>query len=239
MRILVTNDDGIDSPGLRLLIQSIQRFDHELEVIAPDRDFSGCGTGASRPDTSSPAVLAPTTVGDVDGTKVCAPPGWIVRWKCRGEIGPAPDLVLCGVNCGRNTGVGIFGSGTFGAAFLATVAHGVPAAAISAAEINGQSADCVAEIIRTYVLERIPTKERLLTNINFPSNPALDKHCFAYLGEDFARLQLETIGQETRVRADPDRRSEIAEGSDIHLLSQGWITVTDVEVPVGLDRPIT
>lgn len=201
MRVLITNDDGVESAGLRLLADAVCRLNHDVSLIAPDRDFRGCGTSASRPDISVPAVMTRVALGERCGSKVCAPPGCIVRSTCRGELWPPPDLVLCGVNDGRNTGTGIFGSRTFGAAFLASASHGIPAAATSSESVDELIIDCLVSILQAFVFARPIASNPLLTSINFPITPNATKRRFASLGDEFASLEVTVVGENIYVKA--------------------------------------
>ena len=126
MRVLLTNDDGIEADGLLALYKSVQHcFGNEVEimVVAPDRGRSECGhsvtTGrALKIDDVRPGWVA------VDGTPVDC-----VR-AALGTLQREFDFVLSGVNAGANLGVDLLVSGTFAAAREAAM-HGIPAMAIS------------------------------------------------------------------------------------------------------------
>ncbi len=126
MRILLTNDDGIDAPGLVALWESInETFGDSLEitVIAPDRGRSECGHSVT---TGRPLHVEQVRSGwfSVDGTPVdCVRAGLA-------SLAPNVNLVLSGVNAGANLGVDLLVSGTFAAAREAAI-QSVPAMAIS------------------------------------------------------------------------------------------------------------
>ena len=132
MRILVTNDDGIDSPGLHALAAMAVRQGHDVVVAAPAREASGAGTSLTgveadgRIATDIRAELLP----GVPTFAVSASPAFIALMATRGAYGPEPDAVLSGINRGPNTGAAVLHSGTVGAAFTA-VANGCRAMAVS------------------------------------------------------------------------------------------------------------
>jgi len=126
MRVLLTNDDGIDAPGLAALVEACRGWACRAIVVAPREPHSGCG---HRVTTDRPLVLE--QVGPdryhVDGT-----PADCVRLAlaalCAGES--RPEWVLSGINAGGNLGIDIHHSGTVAAAREAAL-HGVPSLAVS------------------------------------------------------------------------------------------------------------
>ncbi|MGI9467182.1 MAG: 5'/3'-nucleotidase SurE [Rubripirellula sp.] len=126
MRVLLTNDDGIEADGLMALHKSVQHcFGHEVEimVVAPDRGRSECGHSVTTSRALKIEQVRPGWLA-VDGTPVDC-----VR-AAFGTLQQEVDLVLSGVNAGANLGVDLLVSGTFAAAREAAM-HGIPAMAIS------------------------------------------------------------------------------------------------------------
>ena len=128
MNLLLTNDDGVDSPGLLALIRELSP-DHTLYVSAPDRQRSAAGASMT---IRAPLTAKPVTFPDhptvrayaVSGTPVdCARLGF-------GHLFPGTDAVLSGINLGPNRGSDVIYSGTCGAAQEAAI-HGYPALALS------------------------------------------------------------------------------------------------------------
>jgi 5'-nucleotidase len=130
VQILLTNDDGIQSPGLWAAAGALSELGY-VHVVAPRDQFSGAGR--SLPSTSD-GIITPQqmevngklwTVYSVGGTPAQA----ILHAIC--EILPVrPDLVVSGINYGENMGVGITVSGTVGAA-MEGAGNGIPALAVS------------------------------------------------------------------------------------------------------------
>lgn len=126
MNILLTNDDGIDAPGLAALAAACSDWAGRVVVVAPREPHSGCG---HRVTTDRPLVLE--RVGPdryhVDGT-----PADCVRLALAALFrdGPGPDWVFSGINAGGNLGVDIHHSGTVAAAREAAL-HGARALAVS------------------------------------------------------------------------------------------------------------
>lgn len=120
MRVLVTNDDGVASPGLLALAEAVFRAGHEPLVVAPASDHSGCGgsigpLGAGgRIEYERQALPSGVPAVAVDG-----PPALCVISACLGGFGRNPDAVVAGVNPGNNTGRAVLHSGTVAAALTA------------------------------------------------------------------------------------------------------------------------
>ncbi len=120
MRILVTNDDGFDAPGLAVLARALAEAGHDLLVVAPliEASGSGAGIGPLRAMGGGIHVEAVAPPG-LEGIRVLAAdalPALIVITACLGAFGPPPDLVASGINPGRNVGRAVLHSGTVGAA---------------------------------------------------------------------------------------------------------------------------
>ena len=110
--ILVTNDDGIDSPGLHALVGGLVGS-FELIIAAPAADMSGSGTGIGRFDISEGVELTPVDIEpDIRAYTIDGPPGLAVTAAALGAFGDLPELVVSGINAGVNTGHSIIHSGT-------------------------------------------------------------------------------------------------------------------------------
>ncbi len=128
MNLLLTNDDGIDSPGLLALLRELSP-DNTLFVSAPDRQRSSAGASM----TVRGALRAePVTFGAYPGVRAYAVSGTPVDCVRLGfgHLFPRPDAVLSGINLGPNQGTNVLYSGTCCAAQEAAL-HGYPALALS------------------------------------------------------------------------------------------------------------
>lgn len=126
MRILVTNDDGIDSVGLHALAAAMCELhgDHEVVVVAPDSEYSGAGAAIGALHRIQPEVHRRTVEGCAAETwTVEGPPALCIMFARLGAFGPAPDLVVSGINPGANVGRSVYHSGTVGAALTARNGH--------------------------------------------------------------------------------------------------------------------
>ncbi len=132
-RALITNDDGIDSPGLWALAVAARDAGLEVVVATPHRDSSGVGTSVlSVQDDGRTEVHARELPGlsGVEAWAVQGHPAYIVHVAGRGWLDPAPDVVLSGINVGAKVGHAVLHSGTVGAA-LTTARHGWRGLAVS------------------------------------------------------------------------------------------------------------
>jgi 5'/3'-nucleotidase SurE len=134
-KVLVTNDDGIDSPGLHALARLAVDHGLELLVAAPARDSSGASASLGAVEERGRVVVEPRPIGALPGVEtlaVRAAPAFIVRAALHGAFGGAPDIVLSGVNQGPNTGHAVLHPGTVGAAMTAAT-YGCRSLAVSLA----------------------------------------------------------------------------------------------------------
>ena len=133
MRVLVTNDDGVDSPGIAALARAVADLGHDVVVAAPAEQSSGTSASIISEGAPGTTPVRPATVPGLSGLAthaVSASPAHIVLAAVRGWLDPLPDLVLSGINHGANVGRVVLHSGTVGAALTAGV-HGVRALAVS------------------------------------------------------------------------------------------------------------
>ena len=127
MNILLTNDDGIQAPGLWALYRVLSRH-HEVSVVAPDRERSAVGHGIT---LQHPIRATKTTVNGGDrGWAVSGTPADCVKLALRELLDRQPDLVISGINPGANVGVNLNYSGTVAAAKEAAL-YGLKAIAVS------------------------------------------------------------------------------------------------------------
>jgi len=130
---LVTNDDGIESPGLTALVGCAVDCGFQAIVAAPARESSGTSAGLTAAEDHRQIASERRTLpglADVPAYAVAAHPGLIVHTAARGAFGQVPDVLLSGINRGANVGRAVLHSGTVGAALTASV-NGIRALAVS------------------------------------------------------------------------------------------------------------
>jgi len=198
MRILVTNDDGIDSTGLHVLVRAMCDLDgdHEIVVAAPDTEYSGASASVGalhliRPEVRIARIeeCRASAVWSVTG-----PPALCVMFSRLGAFGPPFDLVVSGINPGANVGRAVYHSGTIGACLTAR-SGGISGVAVSqavtgfAAEgqawedaIRGQHWQTAADVARVMVqglVDDMP-EEPVVLNINAPDVPVEEISGWSY-----------------------------------------------------------
>jgi 5'-nucleotidase len=169
MNILLTNDDGLESPGIRLLAGALRGAGRRVFVLAPDRDRSGVSHSISF--LGRPLVMKPR------GEDAWACSGLPVDCVIAGFLGGIPlrpDLVLSGINRGANLGTDLLYSGTAAAARQGSL-FGIPAIALSLVERRG--GDFFWETAVRFFLSRFDEilgrwKAGTFLNLNIPNSPA-------------------------------------------------------------------
>lgn len=132
-RVLITNDDGIDSTGLHRLALVAQRAGLAVTVAAPLVEASGSSASLAATESDGRIELQRRNLPGLPGVPayaVAAAPAFIAMIALDGAFGPPPSLLLSGINHGYNFGQAILHSGTVGAAFTATT-QGCRAMAVS------------------------------------------------------------------------------------------------------------
>lgn len=133
LRALITNDDGIDSPGLWALAAGARDAGFDVVVAAPHVDASGVGGSVLSVREDNRTRLHRRELADLPGIPAFAVeghPSYIVHAAGRGWLDPVPDVVLSGINLGANVGRAVLHSGTVGAALTAAL-HGWRGLAVS------------------------------------------------------------------------------------------------------------
>jgi len=223
--ILVTNDDGVYSPGLRALADAMATLG-EAVIVAPDRNRSAVGHALTlehplRAEEIEPGIFA------VDGT-----PTDCVNLGIHGLMMQRPDLVVSGINNGSNMGDDITYSGTVSAALEASL-MGIPAIAVSLdaklfSEVDLLSAtNFIVALAQQVIKKGLPADTFL--NVNIPSGS-----CH---GVEITRQGKRRYGEAVIVNEDPRGRKyywiggssvgfEDIPGTDCCAVSRGHISVT-------------
>ncbi|WP_127504140.1 5'/3'-nucleotidase SurE [Actinoplanes solisilvae] len=129
-RILVTNDDGIDAPGLRWLARAAAREGHEVVVAAPVTEASGSSAAMTAVEEHGKIILHKRELPHakhIPAYAVAASPAYIVLLALREAFGEPPEMIFSGINRGANAGAAVVHSGTVGATLTGSYAglHGL------------------------------------------------------------------------------------------------------------------
>jgi 5'-nucleotidase len=228
-RILVTNDDGIESAGLRALARALSA-EFEVIVAAPAADMSGTGTGIGRFDHSAGVELTPIDLDFADQSfSVDGPPGLAVTAAALGAFGDMPDLVFSGINAGINTGHSIIHSGTVGAVLTART-FSMKGIAISLGQSDPWQWDTAAHFAPAAAEWMCQRKEGPdVLNINVPGLPLEDVRGVHWADlDEFGYFRVATADPEAgRLQFVVGPRTERSDpASDTVLCDDGYVTLT-------------
>ncbi|MGY1709891.1 5'/3'-nucleotidase SurE [Geodermatophilus sp. SYSU D00758] len=237
MRCLVTNDDGIDAPGLLRLARVAADAGLDVVVAAPDDEYSGSSAALTALADGGRLVVHERTLPGLAAERVLAvqaSPGFIVFAGVRDAFGPRPDLVLSGVNRGPNTGTAVLHSGTVGAT-LTGATHGIPGLAVSLAAADPGEWDTAEEAARRalhWLLDH-PVGPAVV-NVNVPDVPrdrlrGLRSARLAHFGA--VQADVGETGEGFVTLTFSEVPEEPAPDSDVALLREGWATVSVLRAP--------
>ena len=169
MKILVTNDDGVNAPGLWKMVGAVKGLG-EVVVAAPDRDQSGIGTAMTLLEVvKSREISSPP----IDGIKTYAVEGTPADCVILAAESLEPggfDVVLSGINEGSNLGLDLLTSGTVGAAFQGYF-RGIHSIAMSVASLTNVQFDAAASTAKSLVqtISAQNLSSPLFLNVNLPN----------------------------------------------------------------------
>ncbi len=242
LRILLTNDDGADAPGITTLRDALVAAGHEVTVVAPDGDMSGkSGSMTVR------GTLAVEKRGD-DIFAVTGTPADCVHAGLGLIMTAKPDLVISGTNFGQNASTGLNISGTFGAARAAHTL-GVPAIAVSqmfdresrdnTAAYFGDAAGMIVDLVALLTEGGRPLPSGMLLNVNHPL-----RHKGEVAGWRITRpapsagmrfvYAWETDGTAIRVALE-GVRTPFPPGSDEAAIAEGAVSISPLNDEFGID----
>lgn len=238
MKILVSNDDGYQAPGIRCLAEHLQPLGR-VTVVAPERDRSGASNSLTL-DMPIRAVPVTETLIRVDGT-----PTDCVHLAITGLLEEEPDMVVSGINAGANMGDDVLYSGTVAAAMEGRFL-GLPAIALSMtshAPRHFETGGKVAVAVVRRLLEA-PLPADTILNINVPDLPweALQGFRATRLG---GRHKSEPVIRETDPRGRPiywvgpaGPEQDAGPGTDFHAIREGYVSVTPIQVDLTRHQAI-
>jgi 5'-nucleotidase len=173
-RILVTNDDGVGSPGLGVLAARLAADGHDVFVVAPSEESSGSSAAVGDIMNGVAIVTRSVELPDAPGIPAVAvdgPPGRCVLLAVAGGFGPPPDLVLSGINPGANVGQFLqLHSGTLGAV-LTAAGFGLSGMAVSTTRPSPTNWGSAAELAARLVDYLAVCEPGTSLNLNVPDRP--------------------------------------------------------------------
>jgi 5'-nucleotidase len=226
-RLLLTNDDGLASPGLQALARALAA-EHDLVVAAPAEDVSGAGTSIGPLEAEDPTPLRRADFDGIEAYAVDGPPGLAVMAAALGAFGGKPDVVVSGPNAGLNTGTSIIHSGTVGAALTGRT-FGSRSVALSVApgdRWHWETAAACAPAIVGWVLRQ---PDLVTLNVNIPAVPPEEVRGARWARiDDFGHFSVASHGGDGTVLdlGVRDRRTGSDPGTDTALCLDGFVTLT-------------
>ena len=233
MRVLVSNDDGVDAPGIRILAEGLRNAGHEVLVVGPDRDRSGASNSLT---LDMPVRVAQL---DADTWRVYGTPTDCVHVAISGMLEVEPDIVVSGINNTANLGDDVIYSGTVAAAMEGRFL-GLPAVAMSLVTCDHKgrhyetAARAAVEIVARLAADPLPADTIL--NVNVPD----------LAWDDVAGFEVTRLGNRHRAepcvpQEDPRGRSwwwigaagserDAGPGTDFHAVRTGHISITPINV---------
>lgn len=231
MRILVTNDDGYDAPGLITVASALIAAGHDVMVGAPKSERSGSGSSLGTIEDGSLIPSFETTHDALGAARVIAmdcPPALAVVACCAGTFGPPPELVISGINPGHNTGRSILFSSTVGALLAARVA-GIGGLAVSCGFAPAHRYDTAAEVTVRLVEWMVNSgSTRMSLNVNVPD---IDFDSLAGVrvtrlgAQSMFSLRTSAIDDGVLLRRE-ERHSGFRDGTDSAAVADGCVSVT-------------
>ncbi|WP_028388439.1 5'/3'-nucleotidase SurE [Legionella fairfieldensis] len=230
MRILVSNDDGVHSPGIRALANEMSAI-ADVVVVAPDRNRSGA--------SNSLTLTRPLRARQLDNGyySIEGTPTDCVHLALTGFLNPAVDIVVSGINEGGNLGDDILYSGTVAAAMEGRYL-GLPAIAFSMVGDNIQHYDTAATVAKELVLKMranfLPSQTIL--NVNIPDLP-LSQIKGIQVTRLGTRHSAEPIIKEYDPRgkaiywiSPPGPEADAGPGTDFYAIGQNYVSITPLQL---------
>jgi 5'-nucleotidase len=236
--VLVTNDDGVGSPGLAALVRAVAGPGRRVVVAAPAGDQSGTSAAVApraaegvRIERASIAGLDEPGFEELIAYAVDGPPALAVLGARLGELGEAAasaSVVASGINLGLNTGVAVLFSGTVGAAMAASNL-GLSALAVSIDAFRPDHFETATTVAAAALDALLDAPAGTVLNVNVPDLPlgrlaGVRQAPLATLGTFEAVVQ--ERGSEPFLAQFEIGRQEPQPGTDAALLREGWVTVT-------------
>ncbi|MFT4956023.1 MAG: 5'-nucleotidase [Brevundimonas sp.] len=238
MRILLTNDDGIEAEGLASLERIARELSDDVWTVAPAVEQSGKGRGITLTEP-----LRVNRVNDRRFSVTGTPTDCVVLAVNDLMADHRPDLVLSGVNRGHNVGEDCSYSGTVAGA-LQGMAFGIRSIALSQSlerfhdEVTAhwETAEAFAPAIINRLLDQ-EWREGVVMNLNFPALPPelvkqveVTRQGFRDIGEMHAVRRTDLRGRDYYWMSFRGTKQEHAEGTDLRAMDEGRISVTPLHI---------
>ena len=237
MTVVVTNDDGVGSPGIHALAAMIHDAGHACVVVAPADDMSGSSAAIGRLGLGVPTALRPVTLPPpadaIPAYAVDGPPGLAALLAARGALGEVEaSLVVSGINAGTNTGHAILHSGTVGAA-LTAAGFGLSGLAVGLAVADPMPWESARGHVAEAMALLASAPAATVLNLNVPARPAGngDEPLRWAPLDSFGSFRV-SVGERRESLVQLEFTSTVEEsdpGSDSALVAAGFATLTAID----------
>jgi 5'-nucleotidase len=236
MKILLTNDDGIYAEGIQTLAKVLDKEEHEITLIAPDRERSASGHSITIKDPLRAQKVTFSYLEGVTCYKINGTPADCVKLGIEKFIDFKPDLILSGINDGANLGYDVLYSGTVSAAIEAWM-MGYNSIAISLAVTNNRNFTAAARFINKFIKKLDITNlfNKTLLNINVPdlAEEKITDSFIADLGSsnyvDSFEERIDPMGQEY-FWLSGKTTDDFARNTDIWAVNNDKISITPLKI---------
>ncbi|WP_341808923.1 5'/3'-nucleotidase SurE [Wolbachia endosymbiont (group E) of Neria commutata] len=226
MIVLITNDDGFESEGIKLLKEIASDLATEIWVVAPDTDRSGAARSLDYPVKQSIRINQHSEREfSVSGT-----PADCVIIALNKIMDKKPDLILSGINIGSNVGDDVCYSGTIGAA-MEGAARSIPSIALSQVyhnEISWDNTNIFAQKVIAKLVE-VSWPKNIVMSVNFPATEKVKGVKFAEQGEYDIDGDL-TFTENSNGSFNLNWSREHSGSGSIGKIKKGFITITPVKL---------
>jgi 5'-nucleotidase len=232
--ILITNDDGITSPGIRALVEAVKDLG-KVVVVAPDKPQSGMGHAIT---IGSPLRLTASNIfGDIEAYSTSGTPVDCVKLAVDKILHRKPDICLSGVNHGANHSINVIYSGTMSAALEAAI-ESIPSIGFSLLDYSLEADFSGSILYARLIVEQVLNKKldkHLCLNVNIPAMPPNLIKGFKVCRQAYAKYE-----EDFDERADPHGKKyywltgefvnfDKGKDTDVWALKNGYVSVVPVQ----------
>lgn len=234
--ILVTNDDGINAPGIKALVEAVRPLGRVV-VVAPDSPQSGMGHAIT---IGQPLRLDKVQVFEgIDSWQCSGTPADCVKLARDKVLHRKPDLCVSGINHGANHSINVIYSGTMSAAMEAAI-EDIPSVGFSSLDYKFEADFTIAARVARSIAERMLTTKlppHILLNVNIPvvaeeefKGIKICRQAYAKWQEEFDH-RLDPRGKDYYWMVGKFINMDEGDGTDVQALAQGYASM----VPITID----
>lgn len=240
MKILLTNDDGIFAPGIKVLANELSKS-HEIYIVAPDTERSAAGHSIT---IHHPLRVKehPEFGDNIKAWSVTGTPADCTKIALEAILTEYPDLIISGINNGANLGTDVLYSGTVSAAMEGAI-HDITSIAMSINSFTNHhylaAAKYVPKILDLINSSNLPN---ILYNVNVPNLPYEEIKGIAVTRLGFRRYKnefeerLDPRGKKYYWMAGTSVKIDQPEDSDLYKIEEGYVTLTPMHYDMTYDK---